>query len=168
MKILLLLPIVIYMLFLLVNLDLLEQTQVIDLFWYQDIEAPMLLLSSIFIVFYSILVFFVYDWLNSYLHYKLNKQEKEIIMLKAHLYDWQEDLIKSIIKSFETLIKDTKKEDTSLFLKYQEQSNKIYHDMVSKNQENLEKHKSETDKILSKLNLLDESFFDKIKSFRKK
>ena len=174
MKILLLLPILFYLLLVLVNQDLLHSTQNINLFWAKQLEIPFLLYNSIFIVFYAVLVFFVYDWLNIFLKYKIWKQEKEIVKLKSKLYDWQADILKKISKEIENSYKDLKKENKetikNILIKNEEKIEKLLKKSDEKlenykklNQELLLKHWRETDKILWKINLLDKWILDKIK-----
>lgn len=185
MKILLLLPILVYLLLVLVNWDLLYNYQTINLFWVKSISIPFLFYNSVFIVVYSVLVFFAYDWLNIFLRYKIKKQEKEIVKLKSMLYDGQEDVIKKISKEIEKYNKDLKKDNKEIFKDYFEKSDERIDKIISKNNEKLEKiikksdekleeyktsnkqlliqHWKETDKILWKINLLDKWILDKIK-----
>ena len=174
MKILLLLPILIYLLLVLVNQDLLQTQQTINIFWAKELSIPFLFYNSVFIVLYSVIVFFAYDWLNIFLRYKLEKQEKEIVELKSKLYNWQEEILKKISKEIEWGLKDIKKENKEnikiLVLESDEKVKKLIKKSDEKldeyknlNKELLLQHWKETDKILWKVNLLDKWILDKIK-----
>ena len=174
MKILLLLPILFYLLLVLVNWDLLKTTQEINFFGVGKYDIPFLFYNSVFIVVYSVLVFFAYDWLNIFLKYKIKKQDEEIVKLKSMLYDKQEDLIKNFSKQIENFSKEIKKENKQNSKEFFEKFDDKLQKLVKKTDEKLEAYKSsnkqlllehwkQTDKILSKINLIDKSILDKIK-----
>ena len=185
MKVLLLLPILFYLLLVLVNGDLLHSHQVVNFFWAKEVNIPFLFYNSVFIVLYSVIVFFAYDWLNIFLRYKLKKQEREIIELKSKLYDWQEDLIKKISKEIENWNKEIKKENKENIKNIWEKHDEKIEKIITKNNDKLEvfirkgdeklenyknsnkelllQHWKETDKLLSKINLIDKWILDKIK-----
>lgn len=175
MKVLLLLPILFYLLLVLVNLNLLDSHQTINLFWVKDFNVPFLFYNSVFIVLYSIIVFFAYDGLNIFLKYKLRKQEKEIIELKAKLYNWQEDILKKISKEIENWNKEIKIENKENIKNISDKNNNKLESLIKKsderlydykksNKELLLQHWKETDKLLSKINLIDNSILDTIKN----
>lgn len=175
MKILLLLPILFYLLLILVNIDLLQTVQIINFFGVKELNVQFLLYNSIFIVFYAIIVFFTYDGLNIFLRYKLKKQEEEIIRLKSTLYNWQEDILKKISKEIEKWNKENKKDNIALIKEITKKSDEKIVKLIKSNDEKLENYKNsnqnvllqhwkETDKLLSKINLIDNWILDKIKN----
>lgn len=175
MKILLLLPILFYLLLILVNIDLLQTVQIINFFGVKELNVQFLLYNSIFIVFYAIIVFFTYDGLNIFLRYKLKKQEEEIIRLKSTLYNWQEDILKKISKEIEKWNKENKKDNIALIKEITKKSDEKIVKLIKSNDEKLENYKNsnqnvllqhwkETDKLLSKINLIDKWILDKIKN----
>ena len=175
MKILLLLPILFYLLLILVNIDLLQTVQIINFFGVKELNVQFLLYNSIFIVFYAIIVFFTYDGLNIFLRYKLKKQEEEIIRLKSTLYNWQEDILKKISKEIEKWNKENKKDNIALIKEITKKSDEKIVKLIKSNDEKLENYKNsnqnvllqhwkETDKLLSKINLIDKWVLDKIKN----
>lgn len=175
MKILLLIPILFYLLLVLVNWNLLHTEQVINLFWAKEISIPFLFYNSIFIVLYSVIVFFAYDWLNIFLKYKIKKQEKEIVFLKSQLFDNQEKLLKNISKEIENWKKEIKKENKELIKNLEDKHFEKIQKLIKDSDEKLEKYKNtnkelllqhwkETDKLLSKINLIDKWILDKIKN----
>jgi len=185
MKVLLLLPIIIYLALILVNLDLAKNLQEVNLFGAETLKIPFLLYNSIFIVVYSVLVFFAYDSLNIFLRYKISKQEKEIVDLKSQLYDWQADILKKISKEIENWNKEARKENKEFIKNISLENDDKIKNILSKNNEKLEKfikksderledyknsnkellvqHWKETDKLLWKMNLIDKGILDKIK-----
>lgn len=168
MKIILLLPIVAYLLLVLVNLELLKDFDSVNLFWADIIKIPILLFNTLFIVWYSVLVFFVYDWLNSYLQYKIRKLDKEIVWLKSDLYDNQESLISAIKKDNLVILEKIKIENKDIIKSIDEKNTKAIETYKNENKESIEKRQQEAEKILKKLNLLDEWVFDKLKKAIKK
>ncbi len=166
MKILLLFPILAYLFLLLVNIPLLKELQVLNIFWAISIEVPFFLFSSIFIVIYSVSVFFIYDWINIYLHYKIRKLDKEIIELKSDLYNWQEELIKKINSNFKESLADIKKDLNEKILNFSQELEETLEKIKKENDESLNKTKKESEKIFSKLNLIDKTVLDKIKSVK--
>ena len=185
MKILLLLPILVYVLLIMVNLELFMSQQTINLFWASTYELPFFLYNWMFIVIYAILIFFIYDWLNIFLRMKVKRQDREITELKSKLYNWQKDLLKSITKEIIDWNKSLKREviEWNKVLKreviewnkniktenkesvktYVEENNKLLGQYTKENNKVLVQHWKETDKILSKVNLLDKWILNKIK-----
>lgn len=168
MKIILLLPIIAYLLLILVNLKLLGEYQAVNLFWANTIDLPVLLLNTLFIVSYSVLVFFVYDGLNSFLHYKIRRLEKEIVWLKSDLYNNQKTLIDTIKKDNQNTIEKIKTENSDMIKSFDERNQKSLEAYKKENKESIKKRQQEAEKILKKLNLLDDNFFDKVKKVIKK
>lgn len=145
MNAILLLPLLLYAFLLAINVDLLSKVEKVNLFWAATVEVQIFLFSTIFIIVYLILAFFIYDWVNVLLKHKIKNLEEEVVQLKAKLYDWQKVLIDKIDKSNHETLEKIQKE----------------------NLETLEKHQKDTDKILEKLNLVDKKVLDKIRAWKK-
>lgn len=157
MKILLLLPVLAYISLIVFNLNLLETSEKLNIFNLMEVQVPALLYSSVFLVWYLIFVFILFDIRWAFLHRKIDKQENEIISLKSMLFDEREDIFKKFIQEYNVKIDSFTKEQRELFEKFK-----------SENEMDLMKQKAETDRILEKLNLIDKWIFDKIKeSFKK-
>lgn len=157
MKILLLLPVLAYISLIVFNLNLLETSEKLNIFNLMEVQVPALLYSSVFLVWYLIFVFILFDIRWAFLHRKIDKQENEIISLKSMLFDEREDIFKKFIQEYNVKIDSFTKEQRELFEKFK-----------SENEMDLLKQKAETDRILEKLNLIDKWIFDKIKeSFKK-
>lgn len=170
MKFLILLPILVYSILLLGNVNLLRMTQEINILWITTMTLPFFLINSVFIIWYTIFVFFIYDWINMFLNFKIKKLDKEIVELKSKLYDWQKDLIETLTKNYHNSLDEFKKDNLLKFqtiIKYNEYTlDKI----ISENQSDFEKHKKESSKLLAKSKFSeseDEGFFDKLKSWSK-
>lgn len=157
MKILLLLPILFYVSLVFFNIDLLKDSQIINIFNFYTFDIPALLYSSIFMIWYLIFVFIIFDIRWVFLKRKIDNQEHEIIWLKSMLYDEREDILKKFISEYNLKLDNFTKEQRELFDKFK-----------AKNEMDLMKQKSETDRILDKLNLIDKWVFDKIKETFKK
>lgn len=158
MKIILLLPILVYISLIWFNLELLKDSQIINIFTIFELNIPALLYSSIFMVWYLIFVFIVFDLRWAFLHRKIRKLENEVFSFKSMLYDEREDILKKFIQEYNIKIDSFTKDQKDLFEKFK-----------AENEMDLMKQKAETDRILEKLNLLDKWIFDKIKeSFKSK
>lgn len=153
MIILLLLPVVLYIALGVFNLDLLSESQTINIFNFMDIAAPTLLYSSIFFVAYLVLIFLIFDLKWVFQNKKIDNLEAEVFGLKSKLYDEREDILKEFINDYKSKLDNFTKEQTALFEKFKSES-----------EVDLLKQKAETDRILEKLNLLDKGIFDQIKS----
>lgn len=158
MKILLLLPILAYISLVIFNIDILQETQIINFFNFFEISIPTILYSSIFLVWFLIFSFIIFDLKWAFLNRKINKLEEETFALKAELYDKKEDILKKFIAEYQIKMDSFTKEQKELFEKFKVE-----------NEKDLVRQKAETDRILEKLNLLDKWIFDKIKdSFKTK
>lgn len=93
MKLILLLPILMYLALMLVNIPLLQDSQAINLFGAQSIQTPVFMFSSFFIVIYAVVVYMVYSGINSFQARKIKKLERQIVEIKSDLYDGQKDLL---------------------------------------------------------------------------
>ena len=153
MIILLLLPVVLYIALVVFNLDLLSESQTINILNVRDITAPTLRYSSIFFVAYLVLIFLIFDLKWVFQNKKIDNLEAEVFGLKSKLYDEREDILKEFINDYKSKLDNFTKEQTALFEKFKSES-----------EVDLLKQKAETDRILEKLNLLDKGIFDQIKS----
>lgn len=152
MKILLLIPVILYIALVIFNLDLLKNSDTINIFNLVDITIPALLYSTIFAIGYLIFVIILFDLRGMFLHRKISKLEHEVFALKSELFDEREDIFKKFVWEYNIKIDNFTKEQKELFERFKLESER-----------DLEKQKAETNKILDKLNLLDKSFFDKLK-----
>lgn len=168
MKLLLLLPILLYLVVILWNIWLLNEIKDVNILWLQTYSVPVFLFSSIFIVLYAILVFFVYDWLNSFLHYKIDNLDKQIVELKSKLYDWQEKLLSKITKETENYVLKLKESDEKKLFDFNAKNEKLLEELRKENKEQFLSYKKETDKILEKVSFIDPSMWDKIKNLKDK
>ena len=134
-------------------MDLLSESQTINIFNFMDIAAPTLLYSSIFFVAYLVLIFLIFDLKWVFQNKKIDNLEAEVFGLKSKLYDEREDILKEFINDYKSKLDNFTKEQTALFEKFKSES-----------EVDLLKQKAETDRILEKLNLLDKGIFDQIKS----
>lgn len=156
MKTILLVPIFLYLILLLVNIDLLKTAQDVNIFWFTTIHTQWLLFSSIFIALYATLVYFLYNWVNAYLKHKISNLEKEIVELKSDLYDWQEELIDNIKQTYDKLFEEFKKENDINFKKIIELDQNILDKIISISVPNsniseieLDRYKKKAEKILA-------------------
>lgn len=152
MKIFLLIPIIFYISFIAFNLDALSEDKVVNFFNIASYSVPFLLYVSIFLVSYFIFIFIVFDIKEIFLKRKIDKLDTEVFTLKSRLYDIKEDEFREFIREYKDKLDNFTKEQSALFEKFK-----------SENELDLLKQKSETDRILEKLNLLDKWIFDKIK-----
>ena len=113
MIILLLLPVVLYIALGVFNLDLLSESQTINIFNFMDIPAPTLLYSSIFFVAYLVLIFLIFDLKWVFQNKKIDNLEAEVFGLKSKLYDEREDILKEFINDYKSKLDNFTKEQTA-------------------------------------------------------
>lgn len=157
MKILFLLPILLYISLVVFNLDSLFIPSEINFFNFHKEQIPFLLYSSIFLISYIIFLFIIYDLKWILIEKKFEKYENEIISLKSRLYDEREDVFRDFISDYDKKFDNFTKEQKDLFEKFK-----------FENELDLAKQRWETDRILEKLNLIDKWIFEKFKDTFKK
>jgi len=77
MKVLLLIPDLLYMMVALINMDLLKKLESVN-FLILDKNIPVLAYSTVFFILYVLIVWFALISANVFVVYKKKKQEKEI------------------------------------------------------------------------------------------
>ena len=154
MKIILLLPIVLFLIIILGNSWLLLESQSIDILWIVTLDMPVALFTSVFLVTYAVLLFFIYDWIHAYSNYKIEKLEKLTTDLKASLYDGQDKLISKITKEFETYHNNSKNKDKDSLEKYISNNEKTLENMKKENEANLDRMRSETDRVYGEISTI--------------
>lgn len=166
MKLILLLPIVAYLCLMLVNLELLRDFQVLNLFGAQSIEMPLILFSSIFIVVYAVVVYVAYSWVNSWQAHKIRKYENKIDELKALLYDNQGRLLESLEKNYTSQFTAFKKDNDAKFetlIRYNEYT---LEKVIEENSGSFTKYRKETQKLLANTKWVDGSILEKLKIWK--
>ncbi len=166
MKLILLLPIIAYLCLMLVNLDLLRDFQVLNLFGAQSVEMPLILFSSMFIVVYAVIVYVAYSWVNSWQAHKIRKYENKIDELKALLYDNQGRLLESLEKNYTSQFQAFKKDNDAKFetlIRYNEYT---LEKVIEENSGSFTKYRKETQKLLANAKGVDSSILEKLKIWK--
>lgn len=145
MRILLLIPAILFFLLLLINLSIFSASSEINFFWLAHFNMPVALFVSLFFILYIFLVWLGFNVQGSFANRKVKKVENENFDLKNKLLNKQGDLISSI---------ETKFSET--FEKYQIQQDK-----------KLELYKKENEKMLSNMNFEMEKLGNKIEKLKK-
>lgn len=144
MKILLLIPALIYVIIILLNTNLLLLKENINVFWVYNFDVYIIWFITVFFVLYILLIWSILKFTNVFSNYKNRKLENEISELKSKLLDWQDILIKDIKKDFNLLLEN----------------------FISENNKKVEVYKKENEKIVSNFNYKIDAFdkkFDKLK-----
>ena len=152
MKFLLLLPVLVYAILLVFNIDLLTNTINVNFYNLLTFSVPYLLYTSLFFGAYFLFMMIIFDFIDFFYKRKIDKQEEDIIVLKSMLYDEREDILKKFIKEYDVKLDNFAKEQKEMFEKF-----KVENEME------LIKQKWETNRILDKLNLVDKWVLDKLK-----
>lgn len=166
MKLILLIPIIIYLCLMLVNIPLLRDFQTLNIFWATSIEMPIIMFSSFFIVLYAVFVYIIYSWVNSYLHHKNKKLERTIVELKATLYDNQKDLLTKISTEHNDQIATFKKDNDHKFetlIRYNEYT---LEKVIEETNGSFSKYRKETQKLLANTKWVDKGIFEKLKVWK--
>ena len=139
------LPIIIYLLFLVLNFWIVWISQEVNLFFLFNWEVQIVLMLSIFFILYILGLWAMFKFSNFFANMKTGKLWNEVSDLKAELYDKQWALISNIKKDFDTNIAQYKAEG--------EKDRKVY--------------KTETDKILNNLQFEVTKLAEKIEELKK-
>lgn len=167
MKLILLLPILIYLALMLVNMNLLQDSQTINLFGAQDIQVPVFMFSSFFIVVYAVLVYLVYSGINSFQAHKIRKLDREIVELKSDLYDNQKELLEKIEGNFEMQFQNFKKDNALKFDTMIRFNEYTLEKVLAETDGNFDKYRKETEKLLAEAKWLDKGILEKLKVWKK-
>lgn len=110
MRLLLLLPALLYLALLVLNLDIFKASTEINFFWLARFELPVVISISIFFILYIMLIWLGFSFSNVFSNHKTKKLEKEVFDLKSKLLNKQGELIKNIEEKFEAKLGEFKKE----------------------------------------------------------
>lgn len=163
MKIILLIPLVLYFGIVFFNMDLLSATETIRFFNFHKVEVPIYLYLTFFVSIYVIFVYLIFSFLNGLTRRKQLKLENEVFELKSKLYDDREDELNVFMKEQKTRLENAVKEQKLKLESHLVEQNNMFEKYKTENNTYLSQVKSETDRILDKLNLLDKTLLDKIK-----
>lgn len=150
MKLILLLPILLYAALMFVNLNLLNNFQVVNLFWAQSLELPVLMFSSYFVVLYAIVVYFAYSWVNSLQTRKIKKLKTKITELKSELYNNQKDILRTMSEDIRTQISEFKTDNDKKLETLIRFNEYTLEKVIDETSGNFAKYRKETQKLLSK------------------
>ncbi len=145
MKIVLLLPAILYMIIILSNINLLSLKENINLLWVYNFDVYIIGFVTLFFVTYILFIWIILKFTNIFSNYKNKKLEKEIWELKSKLLDWQDILINNIKKEFSTILKK----------------------FVEDNSKKINAYKNENSKIITNLEYKIDSFTKKIDKLKK-
>ena len=166
MKIILLIPLIIYLCLLLVNIELVKDFQTLNIFGALHINAPIILLSSIFIALYALLIYMVYSGIHSFQAFKIKKLKQEIQKLQSELYSNQKELLDSITEKVQNQIADFKQENDKKFETMIHFNQYTLEKVIDETSGSFLKYRKETQKLLKESGV-DQSFLDKIKFWEK-
>ncbi len=145
MKIVLLLPALLYVIIILMNTNLLTIKENINLFWIYNIDVYLIAFITFFFVIYILLIWVILKFTNVFSGLRNKKLEKEISILKSKLLDWQDDLIKEIKWEFK----------------------EILNNCIERNNKEIDIYKKENEKIISNLEFKIDSFSKKLDKIKK-
>ena len=163
MKLILLLPILLYLVILLLNFDLVSETKDIDLIFTEFVNMPIYLFSGVFFTWYAIILFFIYDFYSAYLHNKIDELDVTIIDLKSKLYDWQEKLLWKIKTDIEASQNKLRESDIKLLDDHKKINEKLVEEVNKSNNKQYDEYKKDLEKVLHKISFIDEGVWEKIK-----
>lgn len=166
MKLILLLPIIIYLGLMAVNIELLRDFQTINLFWALVIKAPIIMFSSFFIVLYAVIVYLSYSWINAIASRKIKKLDRQIVDLKSELYNNQKELLKNIQEDYKTQLSNFKNDNDrklETLIRFNEYT---LEKVIDETSGNFTKYRKETQKLLAKSKWVDQTLFSKLKLWK--
>lgn len=125
MRLLLLIPALLYLALLVLNLDIFKATTEINFFWLARFELPVVISISIFFILYIILIWLGFSFSNVFTNHKTKKLEKEVFDLKSKLLNKQWDLIKNIEDKFDGKLSEFKAEADKKLELYKKENEKV-------------------------------------------
>lgn len=129
MKLLLLLPALLYLGLLILNLGIFSASHEINFFWIARFDIPVILFSTIFFILYIILLWVWFQFLGIFKDVQARKLQDENFKLKEQLLSRQGELISEIESRFnETLVKFQDEADKKLEL-YKKENEKVVTNM---------------------------------------
>lgn len=166
MKLILLLPLVLYLCLMLVNMELLRDFQNINIFGAIMLEGPIVMFSSIFFVLYGVLVYLAYSGLNTLQAHKIKKLDNEITRLKAELYTGQKALLDELKNDYKEIIHQFKQDNDLKFETMIRYNQYTLEKVIDETHGSYEKYRKETQKLLKEANA-DTSFLEKLKVWKR-
>lgn len=166
MKTLLLFPVIIYLALMLVNAPLLKTAQSINIFGAQNLEAPVFLFSSAFLVLYAITIYVAYSWIHGFQAHKIRKLEKQVVEVKSELYNNQKDLLARIQWDFEVQFENFKRDNQNKFDAIIEFNQYTLEKVLDETNWNFAKYKKETQKVLAHAQWVDKSLLEKLQVWK--
>lgn len=166
MKILLLFPVLLYLALMLVNVPLLQSAQVINIFWALDIEVPMFLFSSGFVVVYALSIYIAYSGIRGYQLHKIKKLERELVEIKSKLYDGQKEVLEQMHGDFEIQFENFKRDNEQKFDTIIKFNQYTLEKVLEETNGSFEKYKKETQKLLRQAKGVDSRLVEKLMFWR--
>lgn len=125
MKLLLLIPALLYLFLLLINLQIFSSSTQINFFWLASFQIPVVIFISLFFILYIVLIWLGFNLSNYFSKYKNERLEKENADLKGKLLDKQGELIKNIEANTRQVLLDFKDESNKKIELYKKETEKI-------------------------------------------
>ena len=129
MKLLLLLPALVYLAFLALNLQIFQTSTEINFFWIARFTIPVVIFVSIFFILYIVLIWFGFNFSNVFSNMRTKKMEKEIFELKNKLLTGQGALITEIETRFQKILEAYKADSDKKLELYKKETEKIVTNM---------------------------------------
>lgn len=166
MKLILLLPLIVYLCLMLVNIELLKDFQSVNIFWALILDGPVVMFSSVFFVLYGILVYLTYSWINSYQAHKIKKLDSEITRLKSELYTNQKGLIDELKQDYKNQLASFKQDNDHKFETMIRYNQYTLEKVIDETHGSYEKYRKETQKLLREAKA-DTTFLEKLKVWKR-
>jgi uncharacterized integral membrane protein len=145
MRLLLLIPALLYLVLLVINLQIFTATTQINFFWIWNFQIPVVIFISLFFIVYILLIWVGFNLSNYFSKYKNERLEKEVSDLKGKLLDKQGDLLQNIETNMRHIL-----------IEFKDESNK-----------KIELYKKETEKVVSNMGYDFSSLKDKVEKIGK-
>ena len=129
MKILILIPAIVYLALLIINLDIFSATTQINFFWLTRFEIPVVIFISLFFILYIVLIWVIFNFWGAFSNLRNKKLEKEVYELKSKLLSGQWELIEKIEQKFENILESHKEESDKKLELYKKENDKIVSNM---------------------------------------
>lgn len=98
LNLILLLPLLVYALLLLINLDVMSQSITLNMFWLFDFQASVIVMISFFFIGYLALLWWIFKFSHFFIWKQNKKLQSEVSQLKSDIADNQEQIIAKVVE----------------------------------------------------------------------
>lgn len=129
MRLLLLVPALLYLVLLVLNLDIFQASTQINFFGIARFELPVVISISLFFILYILLIWIGFSFGNIFSNHKNKRLEKEVFELKSKLLNQQETLLSKVDEKYSSILDQLKTQGQNEIDQYKKAQEKLLSNM---------------------------------------